>query len=473
MSRPGIASNRVPDRQPVLPASASDILALVGDGIIVTDESGRILLFNRAAEAIFGYEPGEVLGNPVEMLIPERFRDEHARITSEFAAGGENAVRLMGHRREVAGLRKNGEEFPVEATLCRRRLGSTTTVTVAVRDISERKMLERQVEARTRALEESENRLRLALGSARLGTWEWDPGTGSLHFDCAARQLWGLSAEGELTVDSAFRMVHHEDLPDLREAFRQATDHGREYSRDFRIVRPDGIMLWVSGKAIVLRDAEGRPNKMIGVTFDVTDRQEADEQRRLMSAELRHRMKNMMGLVSSIVSMTARNTGDLEEFKDSLQGRLAAIAKAQTALLEGGEEGITLYEQLFSELGPYRDPEGGNIVLEGPPVSLPPQTGIPLRLVIHELATNATKYGALSVATGMVQVKWTVDEAAGSPQLELEWRESGGPPVSPPARKGFGTTLITRSLSRSRGSKVDLDYPPQGVVCRITAPLGG
>ena len=170
MSRLVGASNRRPARHTALPASASDILALVGDGIIVTDESGRILLFNRAAEAIFGYEPGEVLGNPVEMLIPERFRDEHAKITSEFAAGGENAVRLMGRSREVAGLRKNGEEFPVEATLSRRLLGRTTTLTVAVRDISERKMLERQVEARTRALEESEKRLRLALRSAEMGT---------------------------------------------------------------------------------------------------------------------------------------------------------------------------------------------------------------------------------------------------------------------------------------------------------------
>ncbi len=157
MSRLVGASNRRPARHTALPASASEILALVGDGIIVTDESGRILLFNRAAEAIFGYEPGEVLGNPVEMLIPERFRDEHAKITSEFAAGGENAVRLMGRSREVAGLRKNGEEFPVEATLSRRMLGRTTTLTVAVRDISERKILQRQVEARTRALEESEN----------------------------------------------------------------------------------------------------------------------------------------------------------------------------------------------------------------------------------------------------------------------------------------------------------------------------
>ena len=159
---------------PASAASGSDILALIGDGVVSTDGSGRILLFNRAAEEIFGYEADEILGETVEILLPRRFRARHVSDVKAFEADSEATRRIMGHRREVLGQRKNGEEFPVEATLSRHVLSGNTTLTVVIRDVSERRHLEQQLETRNRELAANESRLRLALEGGRMGTWEWD-----------------------------------------------------------------------------------------------------------------------------------------------------------------------------------------------------------------------------------------------------------------------------------------------------------
>lgn len=453
--------------------SGSDVLALVGDGVVSTDENGRVLLFNRAAEEIFGYKADEVLGEAVEMLIPERFRHGHAGDVQEFAAGTEATRRIMGHRREVLGRRKNSEEFPVEATVSRRTLNGRTVLTVVVRDISERNRFEQELEARNRALAASENQLRLALKGGRMGTWQWNLRTDELDGDAPMRQLWCLPGRGTLNVGTAFERIHPEDLPDLKAALDQAIGRGGEYKCEFRIVDPKGSTRWLAGQGAVLRSPAGEAETMLGVTFDVTERREIEEQRRLLSAELNHRMKNMMALVQSVVALTSRNASSVESYKRSLQGRLGAIAETQSLLMESNWSSLTLIEQLLSELGPYRNAEGTNVALDGPTIAFDPKAGLSVGLVFHELATNAAKYGALSVPTGRVEVKWRIEDGEGGHRLVLKWREVGGPTVSPPTRRGFGSTLIERTLSQSLGGAVEMDYRREGVVCRIELPLNG
>lgn len=448
-----------------------EFLDLVGDAIISIDENGHILLFNREAERTFGYEASEVVGRPVEVLLPERYRGVHADQVRGYATGLNMESRLMGHRREVIGLRRNGKEFPVEATLSHRALDGTAVMTVCVRDVSERRHLEEEKQAHSLALEQSESRMKLALKGGQMGAWEWDLGSGALLMDACARDLWGLPAAGALDVAAAFERIQREDLWGVHRAVRRAMEGDGDYGHEFRIIRRGGKTVWVAGRAIVARNAAGTPERLIGVTFNVTDRHEKDEQRRLLLGEMDHRVKNMMALVNSVVSMTARNATSVEAFTKALEGRLAALAAANDALLKTGWRSVGLREQLLSELGLYEDPGGVRLRLGGPEISLPPQLALSLRLVFHELATNAVKYGALGSPTGRLNVEWTMEETAASGHLlVIEWRESGGPPVAPPDRKGFGTTLITRSLAAHNGAQVDLQYDVKGVCCRLALP---
>ncbi|WP_230531962.1 sensor histidine kinase [Microvirga roseola] len=458
---------------PAYEAPAADVLALVGDAIVSTDECGRILLFNRAAEETFGYRTEEVLGEPVENLLPQRFRQHHKADVRAFAEGAEGTRRIMGHRREVSGRRKNGEEFPVEATVSRQSLFGRTTLTVVIRDISERKRIEQELEARNRVLEASEGRLRLALKGGRMGIWEWNLKTNAVVADAAARRLWGLPERRTLQSEHALERVHHDDLPQMKEALEDAIEESTEFRLEFRIICPDDTVRWVASKAVVLYDSRGEPEVMSGVTFDITERREIEEQRRLISSELSRRMKNMMALVSSVVALSARNADTVETYKQSLQGPLGAISETHSLLVESGWSSTTLIEQLLFELEAYRSPEGTNIVLDGPAIAFEPQVGLSVGLVLHELATNAAKYGALSVPSGCVEVRWTVEDGPESHHLALEWKERGGPRVSPPKRRGFGTTLIERSLNQTVGGTVELDYRPEGLLCRIMLPLGG
>lgn len=455
---------------PASAASGSDILALIGDGVVSTDGSGRILLFNRAAEEIFGYEADEILGETVEILLPRRFRARHVSDVKAFAADSEATRRIMGHRRDVLGQRKNGEEFPVEATLSRHVLSGNTTLTVVIRDVSERRHLEQELETRNRELAANESRLRLALGGGRMGTWEWSLQNNELVGDDALRHLWGLSEQKRLNVDDAFARVHPEDLPGLRRVLDNAIARTEEFAGEFRIRDREGSSRWVAARGTVLRGGEGEAQTLVGVSFDVSERRELDEQRRLLAAELNHRKKNMMALVQSVVSLSSRGTQSVDAYKQALQGRLGAVAKSLN-LTQDGESGTTLLDQLLRELEPFRNAHGTNIVLAGPTVSLDAKTGLSVGLVLHELATNAAKYGALSLATGTVSVEWALEDSDRGCWLTLEWRESGGPPVSPPTHRGFGSTLIETTLTRSLRGKVEIDYLPQGLFCRMALPL--
>jgi PAS domain S-box-containing protein len=457
-----------------LAASGSDILSLIGDGVISTDEGGRILLFNRAAEDIFGRSAEEVLGKPVDVLIPVRFHAGHAGEMQSFGEGAEPADRTMGQRRKVLGLHKNGREFPVEATVSRRRLSTRTILTVVVRDISERRRLEQELDDRNRALAASEHRLQMALTGARMGTWEWDLGTNVLEGDATTRMLWGLPEHGDFSFETAAGRVHPDDLPDLKAMLFEISDRkSGEFKREFRIVRPDGSIGWVVWKGVVVTDADNQPGTMTGVTFDITERRRLEEQRQLLLGELNHRMKNMMALVNSVVNLSARDATSVDGYRQSLQGRLGSIAETQSLLLKSGWSGATLVEQLLVELGPFRNTEGTNVVLCGPAIVFEPPVGLTMGLVLHELATNAVKYGALGAEKGVVEVDWMVDASTDDHRLVLTWKETGGPPVSQPTRRGFGTMLVEKLLGRSLGAEVALEYRPEGFLCRIALRLGG
>jgi two-component sensor histidine kinase/CheY-like chemotaxis protein len=201
------------------------------------------------------------------------------------------------------------------------------------------------------------------------------------------------------------------------------------------------------------------------------ERRRAEERTRLLVAELSHRVKNTLATVVAIAQQTFQKTADIDEFRAAFMGRIEALADAHGLLFQANWCDLELTDVLDAALRPFRRGDGKTIHLEGGPIHLPPTQALTLNLIVHELATNAAKYGALSREGGEVRVTWTVDGVDGERRLKLKWEEAGGPPVSPPKRRGFGSTLIERSLTYEFDGAAELLFRPEGLVCRLSLPL--
>jgi PAS domain S-box-containing protein len=205
------------------------------------------------------------------------------------------------------------------------------------------------------------------------------------------------------------------------------------------------------------------------VIRDVSDRKDEEKQRQLVANEVAHRLRNTMAVVTSIVSLTGRAASSTAEFKNALLGRFAAISRTNESLIRRSWSEASLRELIESELEPYQC-DDGRILLKGPDIAIDREVAVALALVVHELATNASKHGALSTPMGRLQVQWQDTAPDGKRVLEMTWRETGGPAVSPPTRRGFGTELIAKSL-RGHGGKAELKYLAGGVECVLRLPL--
>ncbi|EHK74527.1 signal transduction histidine kinase [Sinorhizobium meliloti CCNWSX0020] len=203
---------------------------------------------------------------------------------------------------------------------------------------------------------------------------------------------------------------------------------------------------------------------------DATERRQHEAEKDVLLGELRHRMKNLLGLVQAIARQTTAAGRSGEEYRDAFLGRFDALVQAHEAAYSHEGE-ADLQEVLERTLQPYSAGSTGVLVESGPAVPLASKQIMTLSLILHELATNAIKYGALSIPEGQVRVRWEVAEAS-APHLRLVWQESGGPAAAPPASSGFGTQLIEFAVSRELGGRVELNYAPAGLAVEIVAPLG-
>jgi len=232
--------------------------------------------------------------------------------------------------------------------------------------------------------------------------------------------------------------------------------------------RKDGSLFHVSLTVSPMRDESGRVIGASKIARDITERKRAEAQRELLVAELSHRVKNTLATVISIQQQSFSKAASTEEARESFAARIRALAQTHGRLAEGAWAGVDLDTAFRDELAPYVD-DGGNIRIEGPAVTLSPKGAVTLGMAVHELATNAAKYGALSAKEGMVAIDWTTDKDT----LRIGWRERGGPTVTPPSRSGFGRVLLERALAADLQGKVSLDFAPEGLTCMIVLPLDG
>jgi two-component sensor histidine kinase len=317
-------------------------------------------------------------------------------------------------------------------------------------------------------LRENEERLRMVQAAGGVGSLDFDMVARRVHRSPEYLALQGLPVEASdwRDYDDAWLdRIHPEDRERAEALLMGARQRPGPYDVEYRIIRPDsGETRWIHNRGRVYGDGEGRPVRLLSVQIDITDAKREDSRRQLLVNELNHRVKNTLATIQSVAAQTMRNAPSLDVARRVFEDRLLALSRTHDVLTRRTWEGATVGEIAAAAAEPYGP---GRWRIEGPEVSLPPQLALSLSLALHELATNAAKYGALSAAGGEVEVGWSADDG----QLWLTWRERGGPPVTPPTRRGFGTRLIERGLARELGGEVKLEFTPGGVVCEVWAPL--
>jgi PAS domain S-box-containing protein len=333
----------------------------------------------------------------------------------------------------------------------------------------ERRVAERtaELEASSARLMRSEERRSLALAAGQMGSWEWDPVHGHFVWDDGQYRIFGVDPDSfEVTVDNIKALIHPEDWKHLQNSITTATQNMPSFQTEFRVCRPNGELRWCVGTAVASLDATDNIVRISGVTVDITDRKEAEERQVLLAREVDHRARNALALVQSIVRLTRSDT--IKSYITAVDGRIGALARAHTLLAQSRWQGADLGRLLEEELAPYRIGEDGRIGVKGPEVSLEPRTAQTLALALHELSTNAAKYGALSVVSGRVEVAWELQPDS----LVLHWSESGGPHTEPPRSPGFGIRVIGASIERQLEGKADFLWRPEGLRCSLRVPRG-
>ena len=233
--------------------------------------------------------------------------------------------------------------------------------------------------------------------------------------------------------------------------------------------RNDGSIVQVIFSLAPLRDRDGRLTGYAAVAHDITERKAEEETRQLLLEELNHRVKNTLAIVQSLASQTLRRARNLAEFGSSFSGRLSALSNAHNILTETAWRGADLGSLVRDQLA-LGGAGSERYDCDGPEVWLDPQSAVRVALVLHELGTNARKYGALSVPEGRVTLAWEIDATDPVPLMRLHWREVDGPSIAPPRRRGFGSLLIEQSL-RADGGSADMRFDPEGLLCTFRVPL--
>ena len=281
-----------------------------------------------------------------------------------------------------------------------------------------------------------------------------------------------LAGTEEPTVAWLEDYVHPEDQGLVLSAIADALARKGAFQLEHRVRQVDGSVGWLSSRAIPLVDESGAIVEWFGAASDVTERKRAEQHLRLVVNELNHRVKNNLAMTHAIATQTFRSAESLAQAQASFEARIMALAQANDLLTGERGVGVSLHGVLEQALRPHVHDEPGRVHLDGPEVRLTPKTALALSMAAHELSTNALKYGAWSVPEGRVAITWAVRDGEGlHPRFTLEWRESGGPPVAPPARRGFGARLIERGLAAEMGGTVAMRFEPDGLVCVVDAPL--
>lgn len=330
------------------------------------------------------------------------------------------------------------------------------------------------------AVRNLESQYRLALEAANLGTWQVDLETNLISWDEGCCALHHIPRDGlfSTTLEDAYSAIHEDDRERVRKCIEHACkpDGSGHYECEYRVHLVDGQLHWfrsVGQTLFVQEGSERRAVRLSGVLSDITDRQRTEEAQQLLTRELNHRVKNLFAIANGMVSMTARTAKDPKEMANALRGRLGALSRAHelvqpAAAHHGVGSEVELGRLCEAVIEPYRQGGQSRIDIEGPSVPVGSNATTSLALVLHELATNAGKYGCLSQSEGHLSVRWTIQDD----QVDFLWIETGGPAIgSEPEFEGFGTQLSQRSIAGQLGGTLDREWLVEGLRVHMTLPL--
>jgi PAS domain S-box-containing protein len=322
---------------------------------------------------------------------------------------------------------------------------------------------------REQALRQSEQRFRTALEAGEAGTWTWDTRTDLRSLDARNREILGWSMDESVDTAKLMAHIHPDDQEAVRKAMSKAIDPSGDgtFRVEYRVRTSSGDERWVISQARA-RFAEDGSASLVGIIRDITHRKLAEQKIRFLMREAVHRTKNLLAVVQSISNRTAL-TGDPATFLPRLVDRLEGLSASQDLLVASEWIGVGLAALIEAHLAGQGDLVGERILLDGPPVRLRPEAVQSIGMALHELATNAIKYGALTNGNGKVAITWGMTSAGGSPRFFIEWRETGGPPAPAPEYQGFGHIVIGRMIESALKGKVTLQFLPEGLLWRVEA----
>ncbi len=324
----------------------------------------------------------------------------------------------------------------------------------------------RQQEA---AAVEAEKHLQEALTAGAVMAYDWDVSTNVVRRSRSAAQVLGFDPQQSLDSAPFLGRVHPDDFASMQTLRSTLSRDNPTYSIVFRFLRLDGREVWLHETSKAEFDAAGRLMRLKGSARDITDRKRLEEHQNLLMAELDHRVKNVLARVAMLATTTRKDSASVDQYVESLLGRIQSMAVAHRLLSESRWQNVGLGALVEKQLAPYA--RGSNLTIEGEDIVLGPAKIQAVAMVLHELVTNAVKYGALSVPDGRVCITWSRVNLDADAKLLFRWCELGGPPVGSNAPSGYGTSLIRNLIPHEFGGRVDLIFTPDGVNCEIEMVL--
>lgn len=433
--------------------------------IYTTDTAGIVTSWNIGAQRLFGHSETEIVGSSGDVVfIPEEQAlgvpaDERIRAARDGRASDDR-----WHQR------KDGSRFWASGLLMPLRDHREGFVKIA-RDRTE-------LFQATERLRENEERFRILATSIPQLVFRTRPDGARTWGSPQWIEFTGLSLDDSLAA-GWMDAVHPDDLLLTVEGWEKARETG-EYHVEHRIRRAaDGAWRWHQTRARPVDQSDLDGSDWVGTMTDIDDLRSMKDRQQMMMAELQHRTRNLLAVVQSIASQTLRNCHSIAAFGAEFSDRLQALSRVQTIVAQTEHGEVDLRTLVTAELQAHADagPDSDKIRIDGPPVALPAMSAQAFGLALHELATNAFKYGALTHPSGKLQVRWTVETAGdardGTSQVTLEWEETGVhiKQAGGPERRGYGTELIERALPYQLHAKTRLEFRPDGVFCEIAVPL--
>jgi PAS domain S-box-containing protein len=452
LSRTEVESQIEPEALGIQPGSEraerlASLLTLSYEPMLVWQLNGPIEFWNTGAELLYGFAPEEVVGRSSHALLQTKFPVEFTELISQL----KNKRYWSGELRHIC---KDGREVIVES---RQQLISDGTVIEVNRDVTERK----QTEA---ALRESEQQLRWLASIVESS----DDVIVSKNLDGiitswnrGAERVFGYTAEEAIgqpitiVIPEDRQNEEHEILTRIRRG--ESIDHFETVRQ-----RKDGSLITVSLTISPVKNAEGKIVGASKIARDITEQKRSQEQIETLAREAEHRSKNLLANVQAMVNLSQANAVD--DLKKAIEGRIQALANVHSLFVTTRWIGAELSTIARQELAPYSKTEEMRVRIGGPEVLLEPNAAQALAVTLHELATNAAKYGSLSVSNGQIELNWSHQDDR---RLNLRWTERGGPPVRAPTRRGFGGRIIEQMIGQLKG-ETRFDWRADGLVCEIT-----